>query len=261
MLELTPVSSPEPQRFDQAAYMRRYNKTDKGKGKKRAYRHDNSKWVTDAVYLSRPIVGIDGEGITRSDGSHDYIMLAISGKPSLRHDDNSALSRMELLSYLWLNLNQSDLNVIYGGGYDFNMWLKGSDAATLKAIYKGGFLSRGVIVDGFKIKWTPGKMFQIGRGKKVVTIYDTVAFFQCPFVDALDSVLKEYEGRDFLIRQKASRSIFQESDADEISRYNNLEVELLVKLIGTLREHLNTAQLRPNRWYGPGALATAVMRR
>src|SRR6478609_8909923 len=43
------------------------------------YRRENSKWQTDASYLARPFVAWDGEGITKEDGSHIYVMLAVKG--------------------------------------------------------------------------------------------------------------------------------------------------------------------------------------
>lgn len=239
----------------------RYNQSRKGKERRTRYRHDNSKWQTDTEYLSRHIVGVDGEGVTRADGSHDYIMLAIDGQKPLRNPHDAPLTSIQILAFLWSHLQPKDLNVIYGGGYDFNMWVKGLDRDSLKALYNGGFLSKGVLVAGFNVRWTRGKKFVISKNGRTVTIYDTVSFFQRTFVKALDEVLKDYEGRDFLIRQKAARGSFDVADSDEISEYNNLEVALLSRLIGVLREHLNSAKLRPTAWYGPGALATAVMRR
>lgn len=260
-MRIEPIDFPDEDR----SRNQRYNQSPKGKARRTKYRHERSKWETDESYLSRRIVGIDGEGVTRDDGSHDYIMLAVDGQSSLRNPGDAPLSIYQILTYLYTRLNPADLNVIYGGGYDWNMWLKGLSRDKLLALYNGGFLSKGVIVsDGFVVNWTRGKKFVLrkaGVKGRTITIYDTVAFFQCPFVDALDDVLKEYEGRDFLIRQKAARGTFDIANSDEISRYNNLEVQLLGRLIGTLREHLNAANLRPSAWYGPGALATAVMRR
>lgn len=237
----------------------RYNHSQKRREKRARSRKRGGRFMSDEDYLSRRIVGVDGEGVTRDDGSHDYIMLAVSGAPSLRKPGNVALSRREILTYLWTTLEPDDLNVIYGGSYDFNMWVKGTDAKTLTYLYHSGFLGQGALLDGFMVKWSKGKKFVISKGGRSVTIYDTIAFFQQSFINACDSVLKTYEGRNFLVKQKAARGTFNPDDADEISRYNNLEVDLLVRLIETLREHLNDAGYRPREWYGPGALASAVL--
>lgn len=262
-MKLTPLAdivTPPP--FSPAKYRRDYAPAHAKRIKEtRALRGGQHGWMTDAKYLSIPIVGVDGEGVTRDDGSHDYIMLAILGAPSLRNPDNAPLNTAQILDYLWRTLDTDALNVIYGGSYDFNMWVKGLPADKLRALYKGDFLHRGVQVGDYLVKWSRGKSFTIKRGNRAVVIYDVVSFFQCTFVEALDTVLKKYEGRDFLIAQKKARGVFDPANADEISRYNNLEVELLARLVGTLRGHLNEADLRPGRWYGPGAIASALYSR
>lgn len=239
----------------------RYNATAAGRARRTKYRRNNSKWETDAHYLSRRIVGIDGEGVTRADGSHDYIMLAISDVAPLRHADNSALESAEILEFLWKTLSPDDLNVIYGGSYDFNMWIKGMPREQLKELYKGNYLSKGVEVGEYTVRWMNHKSFTIRRDDKSVTIFDVVSFFQRPFIEACDMVLKEYPGRDILVKEKAARSVFKAEDADEISDYNQLEIKLLCNLVKELRASLNKIGLRPHKWYGPGAVATAVFRK
>jgi hypothetical protein len=240
-----------------------YNKSPAGKARRRKYRHDRSKYVTDAKYLSREIVAVDGEGFNLSDGSHDYVMLGISHEKSLI--DLGGLQTAKTLRYLFSHLSSENLNVIYGGSYDFNMWLKGIDRETLAEIYNANFLSKGVDVHGFTVKWQKGKGFSIEKDGRLVVINDVVSFFQCPFVQACDDYLQDsplwQANRDLVIREKAKRGDFDVSQLAEIDEYNQLELQLLVELVTELRVRLNKVNLRPRRWNGPGAIASALFTR
>jgi len=240
-----------------------YNKSPAGKARRKKYRHDRSKYVTDTKYLSRQIVAVDGEGFNLPDGSHDYVMLGISHEKSLI--DVNGLETVRILRYLHTHLSTENLNVIYGGSYDFNMILKGIPEETLLQIYNANFLSKAVDVGGYGVKWQKGKGFSIERDGRLVTINDVVSFFQCPFVQACDEYLKDeplwIENRDLVISEKAKRGDFDISQLEEINNYNQLELQLLVLLVTELRVRLNRVNLRPRRWNGPGAIASALFTR
>lgn len=240
-----------------------YNKSAAGKARRKRYRHDRSKYVTDAKYLSRQIVGVDGEGINLPDGSHSYVMLAISDEKPLI--DKDGLTTVKILRYLHSHLSTENINVIFGGSYDFNMWLKGIDADTLAEIYSANYLSKATDIGGYGVKWQRGKGFSIEKDGRVVVINDVVSFFQCPFVKACDDYLQDsptwIEGRDIIVREKAKRGNFELSQLDTINNYNQLELVLLVELVTELRLRLNRVNLRPRRWNGPGAIASALFTR
>lgn len=246
--------------FDRQAYQRDYNKTDAGKGSRKKYRHDRSKHVTDAVYLSRPIVAIDGEGINvrsgPNKGAHLYVELALSGVAPITSE--VGLSTRQILSYLWSNLKTRNINVIYGGSYDFNCWLADCDEDTVRAIYRSSYTSKPIYFAGFGIRWIKGKSFEITHQDKTVTINDVISFFQRPFVQACDEYLGEYAGRQILVDMKAKRGNFTYAEITEITSYNDLELKLLVELVTELRQRLNKVGLRPRRWNSPGAIASAL---
>lgn len=260
-MEISATDGPVPYEQTDAARerKRRYKKSDKGKANKKAYRHDNSMYETNAKYLSRKIVFIDSEGITLEDGSHILIRIAITGcKPLVK---KTGLHTREILRYIWSHMNAYDLNVIYGGSYDFNMWVKDIPWEHLQALYKGTYFGKGTPVFEYKVKWVPGKLMKISHQNRTVTIYDTVSFFQQPFIAACDSYLGEYEGRDELVREKARRGNFTADELAVIGHYNDLEIDLGERLITELRERFNRVNLRPRRWDGPGAIATALFQR
>ena len=45
-------------------------------------------------------IAIDGEGITREDGKHEYVLLMASTDEKLVHDDGSELSTVECFDFL-----------------------------------------------------------------------------------------------------------------------------------------------------------------
>lgn len=259
--------------FSKKGWTNSYRKTEKGKEVHRRTDHrtrtaEDRKEERERAYLSRTIVGIDGEGVNiRSGprkGDHDYILLALSGAEPIvnRH----GLSTKQCLDYLYQNLNSDNLNVIYGGGYDFNMWVRDLNEDQLRNLYHGSWTSDPVVYAGYALKWMKGKSFEIskwsafGREGQVI-IYDVVSFFQSPFIDACDSYLGEYHGRDLLVREKARRGDFTVEEIAGTIEYNNLELELLVRLVGELRDRLNRVGLRPKRWNGPGAIAATLFAR
>jgi hypothetical protein len=69
-------------------------------------------------------VGVDGEGVDRPDGSHDYIMLSVGNRTLFR--DGEALSLREILHFLW-ECHSDDPEAVHVGfflGYDFTQWFR-----------------------------------------------------------------------------------------------------------------------------------------
>lgn len=267
-IQVIPVSS-VPRAKGNAERQREYRarNPERASANKKRYRHNNSKWQTDAAYLSRQFTAWDGEGITREDGSHIYTSLAV-----LNHDDGdeienpNGLHTYEILEFItdFAKRHKEKIHVIYGGSYDFNMFLTDLDRDALEKLYRNG----SVKWNGFRIQWRRGKSFYIGRlgptGKTAygVTIYDVVSFFQMPFVKACDSYLgDEFYKRDLIVTNKAKRGTFTAEDANEVREYNEAELINLIRLMEELRARLNKAGLRPRRWDGPGAVAAALLKR
>jgi len=70
-------------------------------------------------------VGVDGEGVTRPDGAHDYNLLSI-GARSLHHPDGRPLSFDDVAEFLW-ECHEEDPEAVMVGfflGYDFAQWLR-----------------------------------------------------------------------------------------------------------------------------------------
>lgn len=210
-------------------------------------------------YLHRRFVPVDGEGVTvrtgKRKGEHDYVLLAVKGCPPLY--DKNGLRSSEILSYLWRNLDNKNINVIYGGSYDFNSWLASFSKWEVQDLYDGKAVSYGP----YRITWRNRKFFRISRDGKTVTINDVVSFFQQPFIDACDEWLGDWPYRDEIVREKARRAVFTLKDIDAVVDYNEHELELLEMLCNELRQRLEDVHLRPRAWIGPGAVAAALFTR
>lgn len=239
---------------------------DVAKERKTKHRHDNSKWQTNAHYLSRTIVAWDGEGVTLPSGDHIFVMFAAKASDDSVYRsivEPTGIGTAQLFEFI-LNLNAERpgaLNVIYGGGYDFNMIMRDIPRDDLYMIYHRIFH----VWQGYRISWRRGKSLYVKRingDLPGVTIFDTVSFFQQSFVDACDSYLGErFVDRDLIVRNKALRSSFTMADVPEVSLYNSAELTNLLLLIAELRERMNKVGLRPRRWDGPGAVAAALLMR
>lgn len=69
-------------------------------------------------------VGVDGEGVDRPDGTHEYVMLSVGSRTLWR--DGRQLTLREILSFLW-ECYQDAPDACYIGfflGYDFIQWEK-----------------------------------------------------------------------------------------------------------------------------------------
>lgn len=69
-------------------------------------------------------VGVDGEGVDRPDGTHEYVMLSVGSETLFRNGEGLTLG--EILSFLWQQY-QGNPDAAYVGfflGYDFVHWQK-----------------------------------------------------------------------------------------------------------------------------------------
>ena len=218
-------------------------------------------------YLNRPWLVIDGEGVTTESGEHLYIEFAChSTQSGETHTiiDTSGLDGYRILQCLMEchRLYPDHIAVIFGGSYDFNMWLHGLrlDTDTLRRVYRGAF----TYVDKWRIKWRAGKNFYIGPrgGKGGMTVYDVLPFFQCSFVKACDDYLGDrFLDREQIIASKARRGDFTLGEVEAITEYNHSELVNLGRLATELRSRLAAADLYPSRWDGPGAIAAYLLGR
>lgn len=236
------------------------------KDRNRAYRakHPERKDAT-ALYLNRPVIAYDGEGITLANGSHVYVMLAAMSSVDRRYrcitNPNGISTEAALEFILKVSADTPKaINIIYGGSYDFNMILGDLNRAKLERLYADNHTFWGE----YGLSWYRGKNFSIRNRttKTNVTVFDVVSFFQRTFVTACDEYLGDkFQQRELIVANKDKRSSFTLADVPEISRYNSAELVALIDLFYELRERLDKVGLRPTRWDGPGAIAASLLKK
>jgi len=205
------------------------------------------------AYLARPFMAWDGEGINETDGRHTYCLIANSDGAYLQARDGLKTANV---FELFLASNHRDVtHVIYGGGYDINMFLRDVPIDKLRDLYDNG----STWWRDYWMEWRGGKSFRVKSGTNTFTLYDVLPFFQRTFVSACDEYLGEdWEYRDEIIREKARRGNFDYAEIEAISEYNKAELSTLVRLCDALKERLYKVGIRVSRWDGPGAIATAL---
>jgi hypothetical protein len=232
----------------------RYAATDKG----RKHTAKDKKLYAQNQILTRPFIAYDGEGVTHADGSHSYNLLACSDGFYIEDYKNS-LSAVDCMEFLLAGKDRhpNAIHVIFGGTYDINMMLKELPHKKLGHLWKQGRCWW----DGYTISYRHRKEYVIAHGTRRLTLYDVQTFFQCSFITACDNYLGDWAGRDDVVRGKESRGEFTAKDKNTTRHYCFRELSTLVLLMVELRYRLQRVGLRPARWDGPGAVATALFKR
>lgn len=249
-LEMRPIPQPKTN----AERRKKYRHSEKG----RQFRKEERKNKAERDYLTKPFVAWDGEGVTRVEGQkQDYVMFGNSNGDELAAGRSKYLSTIKLFEFALTRNTPGTINVIYGAGYDWNMWLRDVPRETLEVLYSTGEVAWAE----YWIKWRPGKTFHIGRRgtKESVLFYDVVSFFQRAFIKACDEYLgDDFRHRELIVKNKRLRGSFTDDDLAEMTTYYRAELENLVALMNELRERLYRAGLKVSRWDGPGAIAVAL---
>lgn len=202
---------------------------------------------------------------------HDYTLLASSNGDSVAQYAAGGLSSAACIDFLFAAARPGATHVVYGGGYDFTQILKDLSHEDAKRVYESERRCGERVTIGnrqYLISVRMRKSLFIKRlwDKRTITIYDVLGFFQCSFVDALKKafgariyeVIPEF---DEIVRMKGERSSFGENDCGEIRHYCISECRALVALCEDLSQRIEGAGLRPSRFDGAGALASAAFRK
>lgn len=198
-----------------------------------------------------PFVAWDGEGYTDDTGQHHYMMFGNSNGDSVK---GTSLTWRECFPLL-LQSGDSN-NVIYGGDYDIIMMTRDMPYVVRERLYKGLPVKYG----GYRMRYMRRKMFYLSdlRTNKRVVLYDVLSFFQTTFVNACKEYLGDDETLQAMHQMKLKRDAFNLGD-ESVIPYWQSELDYLVRLANTLRELLLAVDIKPRGWYGPGAVASALL--
>lgn len=239
--------------------------------RKREYRKD-TRTNRDRTFLTnfqrRKIVAWDGEGANLPSGEHIYNLLANSyGKFIVNHE---GLSTEECFQFMLQFHDPKAINVIYGGSYDVNMILRDVPPEKLKQLWATGTCYWGK----YSIHYAHRKKFSVKEyrrdlGHKPVrwiVIWDVLGFFQTSFVKACRKWIgEELAGEELTIFRniedmKIQRSQFTVGKIEDILKYNYMECQFLILLMGALFSALDEANIQLRRYDGAGAIAAALFR-
>lgn len=214
---------------------------------------------------SRPrrdtFIAWDGEGFTNRTGAHRYVLLANSLGETW-HRDGASLSTLAIFDAL-LSVAEREpraIHVMYGAGYDVNMWLGDLPRQKLRRLWR----KHTVTWYGFKVHWLPRHQFSLSDfdGTRRITLWDVLGYFQRPFVDACEmmNVLDQAEA-DAMRRMKSRRDIFTREQWDQVVRYCVDECRALDTMMQRTRERLLFVGLDSSRWDGAGSVAAQCLKR
>lgn len=246
----------------------------RSKGRKRA----SGKHVARKLEAqTRDFIGVDGEGVTDSDGTHRYVLLTV-GKESL-HRNGDALTTDEIFRFLYdqFTLNKDAAFVGFYLGYDFAQWLRDipAERAAMLLTAKGIAKRKRRIphLPPFPVDWNGWQFDMLGmrrlrlrpsnpENSPWLTVCDVGSFFQTSFLKAIDprkatAPIVTQEEYDLIARGKDGRTDHQFNE--EMIKYNVLECEVLARLMAQQRDGLvnEGIVLRKNQWIGPGQAAQA----
>lgn len=205
----------------------------------------------------RPFVAWDGEALGGEDEELPRYAMLAGSHPYPPAWDPQGLSTVKCLDWLLgYAAAHPGIHIGYGTAYDVNMILGDMDQEELETLYLDGELGWGP----YWLEWIPGKIFIIRHENGgYIKTSDTLGFFQCSFITALDRWGLEVP--EHLEAMKQARGSFTEQQFGELYAYSRAECELLVELMGLVRESLHSQGLRVANWHGAGAIASAALRK
>lgn len=227
------------------------------------------------------LVGIDGEGESRpfkpgyeqfdKDGkpleNHVYTMLAYSdavGRNVAHIRDPEGLSTKQCLDFI-LSIPNRARPFAFAFNYDLTMILRDLDDCSLYLLFRPELRSvkgksKPVKWEGYELQLV-GTKFSVKRGHKRITIWDTFRFYQCSFVDALET-WKVAQPKDLIRmrKMKLARGSFEKYDDSEVLEYCLEECRYMAVLTDKLITSHKTAGLPLRSFFGAGSTASVLLK-
>lgn len=242
---------------------RRYDRT------RQEYQREYKKKVRSEEILNRPFIAWDGEG-WEENGIHHYKFIANSLGGIIHARPGMSLSSNEVFKMFMETRRRvpNAFHVVFGGNYDFNCIVRGTGLSRFRAaqLHIEGWST----IAGYRVKLMSGRMLQVKETNLVdsdnsddhsFVLYDVHPFFQKSFIAALDEYFPNgWEGRELIVEMKEKRREFENESLQKKIDYNFLELKNLVRLMDELRKRLYDSGVLISRWYGPGAIASKVLR-
>jgi hypothetical protein len=225
----------------------------------------------------RSFMAVDGEGGETDElGRQNYFLMVASsqtaGQEHVLHRQGQPLSVQDCLEFI-LSLPAEPVLIGFGFGYDTTQMLRGMKPTTLRQILNPRQGKNGPCYTywgDYAVIYQQGQYLRVARVDRsgpvpgVIkgscrTIYETLGFFQCSFVKAIDDwEIGCKEDRALIAANKKRRGEFVKLTA-EIIEYCKLECRYLAMLMSEFRAVCATAGIVPKQWSGAGWLAAALL--
>lgn len=238
-------------------------------------------------------VGVDGEGVNRPDGTHEYILLSV-GNDSLYYPDGRGLTFYDIMPFLWNRfLENPDLTYVgFYLGYDFTMWLRDlpenrartlltSEGIASRSRTKSGgnHLPFPVEHRGWHFDILGMKRFRLwyGNDSRRMYICDAGSYFQSSFLKVIDpdpenwpseggvvgAPVSEMEYKKIMLGKSERGEVLDYGSPvpSEMIEYNVLENDVLARVMKQYNRGLVDIDVRLKRdqWFGPGQAAQKWM--
>ena len=219
-------------------------------------------------------IGVDGEGLSVPDGTHQPYVLFAANTGEYIEDYEAGLSTRACFDFL-LKLQRSDRNarlIVFGGGYDMTQMLRDLPKDDAQRLAETGQVLWQFALNGwYFIRFFPGKLMTITRivqhptehkiARARTTLYDVFGYFQTSFVKTLnDWGIGSESVRARIADMKDKRHDFASGDRPQIRDYCLEECTLLVDLMDAVGEAIHDAAMpMPKQWHGAGAVADALL--
>lgn len=246
----------------------------------RSSQSKNGARTLDRVSHTLEFIGVDGEGVTREDGSHEYVLLSV-GDRSLYMSDGGRLTYHEIFPFLYecFLANPSAAYIGFALGYDFAHWFRDlTEERARMLLTEEGIRRRQrtrsqspmpfpVYLGEWEIDILGSMRFRIrphdGHKRAWMYICDAFSFYQSSFLVAIDpekwpKAIVTSDEYKIIEAGKSERAIQTGLTPDMIS-YNVMENRVMARLMDSLNRGLTHSEIRLKRhqWFGPGQAAGA----
>lgn len=223
----------------------------------------------------------DGEGLTRADGTHDYVLLAASDGSYIEDYSIGGLSTERCFEFL-LGLGERHKGRVITGfytSYDVNMMFRDLPESVLSGLWLGGIRTWRAPSGAYKqyrIEYVPNRVLRIRQGCwyidsdtelarwktfRSVTCWDSFQFFQMSFVKALrDWQVCDDATITRISSMKDTRGNFADGMQDSIREYCMDECRLLTEMMYRISDTLDSLDIHLTSWYGAGSIAAALFK-
>lgn len=239
--------------------------------------------ITDKKRRPEPrrMIAWDGEGMNLSGPGkpQHYVLFGCSAETSSPLI-STRLRTGEMLDYI-LEIGRKykgAVHVAYSFKYDANMILrdltpmqKAELHSENKVVIPNGFAG---IPSSWNYRYTvdyiPGKIFSVSRMDKKtlkgerVRIYDAFSFFARAFLDSAESILKDElsdDDRTTIANGKSDRGGNLWVDIERVREYWVAEIRIMERMMCKFREVMFDAGIKLTAWYGPGAIASYLIKK